>query len=586
MVDVPKREDIPAEYKWDLDRLYASAEEWRNDIEDASQALSTASEFVEDGLTDGRRLLEAVERYEDVATTVEQVLIYAARRRDVAAENQPHEQRVERAHTLAAQVDAVEDALAAALSEWDADDLVRAIDATDGLEEYRSYLRQIRVEDVGTGPVEETLVELEPVLSAPEKIHRTLLADLTVRPVEDSDGRTVRVGPNYLSLLRGPDRTLRRNVYQSYYEALADVENVASVTLDASVTADVRAARLRGYENAQEMVLDGDEVPAAVLEVATRTVRDHLDLHAAHLERKRWRVGVEKLRAWDCYVSLSDGEPEVPYDKATEHVVAAVDQLGEDYQCRLTDGLANRWVDVYPHVGKRPATYNSSGYDTPPYVSLNYHRDISSLFQLAHELGHALHAQHTTETQPYVYSNPSPLLTEVTSTVNEVLVYHHLRDDETLGRAVAAHFLEALRVRLFRNVMLTRCEERLHEVVADGGTLTADHASDIYEETKASVYEPIEFREHTRSGWVRLREFYSPYSMYHYAVGMVAAIAIVERLRRGTVSSAAYVEILRNGSRQPPVNQLAALGVDVRSREPYEAALSLYRDALDRFPVD
>lgn len=586
MVDVPNREDVPPEYRWDLDRLYASAEEWGNDVEHASQALSAASEFVEDGLTDGRSLLEAVERYEDVATTIEQVLIYAARRRDVAAENQPHEQRVERAHTLATQVDAVEDALAAALSEWDADELARAIDATDGLEEYRSYLRQIRVEAVGTGPAEETFVELEQVLSAPEKIHRTLLSDLTVRPVEDSDGRTVRVGPNYLSLLRSPDRTLRWNVYRSYYEALADVENTASVTLDASVKADVRIARLRGYENAREMVLDSDDVPASVLEVATGTVMDHLDLHAAHLERKRWREGVEKLRAWDCYVSLSDGEPEVPYDEATKHVVEAVDPLGEDYQHRLSAGLADRWVDVYPHVGKRPVTYNSSGYDTPPYISLNYHRDISSLFQLAHELGHALHAQHTTESQPYVYSNPSPLLTEVTSTVNEVLVYHHLRDEEPLGRAVTTHFLEALRVRLFRNVMLTRCEERLHEAVANGETLTAEYAGDIYEEIKASVYEPVEFREYTRSGWVRLREFYSPYSMYHYAVGMVAAIAIVERLRRGALSSAAYVDILRNGSRQPPVNQLAALGVDVRSREPYEAALSVYRDALDRFPID
>lgn len=586
MDDIPNREDIPAEYRWNLDRLYTSVAEWRSDVEDASRALSTASEFVEDGLADGGHLLEAVERYEDVATTVEQVMIYAARRRDVAAENQPHERRVERARTLAAEVDAVEDSLAGALSKWDADDLARAIDATDELEEYRSYLRQIRVEAAETGSTEEVLPELEPVVSAPEKIHRTLLADLSVPPVEDSDGRTVRVGPNYLSLLRSSDRTLRRNVYRSYYDALADVENVASATLDASVTADVRIARLRGYESAQEMVLDGDEVPASVLEVATGTVTDHLDVHAAHLERKRWRVDVEKLRAWDCYVSISDCEPEVPYDDATKHVVEAVDPLGEDYRCRLADGLADRWVDVYPHVGKRPTAYNSSGYDTHPYVSLNYRRDVSSLFQLAHELGHAFHARYTTETQPYVYSNPSPLLAEVTSTVNEVLVYHHLRDDGALGRAVAAHFLEALRVRLFRNVMLTRCEQRLHEVVADGGTLTAGRAGDIYEETRASVYEPVEFREHTRSGWVRLREFYSPYSVYHYAVGMVAAIAIVERLRRGDISPAAYVEMLRNGSRQPPVEQLAALGVDVRSREPYDATLSLYRDALDRFPVD
>lgn len=580
MTDPPDRSDVPEAYRWDLERLYGSAEAWEADAERAAERRRELSALVDAGIDDGEALREAVRRYEDLAVDVEKLLVYAKRRRDVGLADGPG--RVERARALAGDVDAVEREVADALADWDGDRLDRAVETTDGLGGYESYLRDLWAEATRDGPVAAVVADLDPVLDAPGEIHRSLLADLSVPPVEDAGGETVRVGSNYLALLRRPDRTLRRNAFEALYGALAGVENAAAAALDASVRADVRTASIRGYDSAREMVLDGDDVPVAVLDAATTGVADRLALHRDHLAAKRRRLGVEELRPWDAYVPVADAGTEFPYDEATDRLVEAVAPLGEAYRSRLAAGLDDRWVDAFPHAGKRPDAYHSAGYDTRPFVSVGYRGDVASAFRLAHELGHAMHAQYAGDAQPYVYSNPPSLLAEVASTVAEVLLYEHLRDDDALGLAATDHFLETLRAKLFRHAMLTRFEERLHDAVAGGDPLVPRRLGDRYVETIERFYEPVRFDDRAEHGWVRIRQLFSPYSGYHYVTGVGVAVAVVRRLRAGDLDPESYLDLLRAGGRESPVDALAGLGVDPRSPDLYDAVGSLYRSGLDR----
>ncbi|MDY7082456.1 MAG: M3 family metallopeptidase, partial [Halobacteria archaeon] len=100
---------------------------------------------------------------------------------------------------------------------------------------------------------------------------------------------------------------------------------------------------------------------------------------------------------------------------------------------------------VYETKGKRSGAYSGGTYDTQPFILMNYQNDVSSMYTLAHELGHSLHSEYTKENQPYVYSDYEIFVAEVASTVNETLLTHHLLDvvdDDTFRRHILNEYLE------------------------------------------------------------------------------------------------------------------------------------------------
>jgi oligoendopeptidase F len=317
------------------------------------------------------------------------------------------------------------------------------------------------------------------------------------------------------------------------------------------------------------------------------TVRDNLDTLHRHAELKRDALGVDELRMWDLYVPMvADESPDVAYETASDHVVEALAPLGDDYQSRVAEGLDSRWVDVYENRGKRSGAYSGGTYDTQPFILLNYQRDITSMFTLAHELGHSLHSEYTSEHQPYVYSDYEIFVAEVASTVNEALLTYHLLDtveDERMRRHVLNEYLERFRATLFRQTMFADFEHRIHDVVEDGGALTPDSLDEEYRDLKSEFYEPAVVDDHAAREWMRIPHFYYNYYVYQYATGISAAVAIVERiLSEGEPAASDYREALAMGGRAYPLEVLETAGVDMTSPTPVREALSVYAVFLKR----
>ncbi len=74
------------------------------------------------------------------------------------------------------------------------------------------------------------------------------------------------------------------------------------------------------------------------------------------------------------------------------------------------------------------------------------------------------------------------------------------------------------------------------------------------------------------------------YYVYQYATGISAAVALVDGiLDDGEPAAQRYIDFLRSGSRQYPLELLRDAGVDMASPDPVESALSTYSDYLDEF---
>jgi oligoendopeptidase F len=349
----------------------------------------------------------------------------------------------------------------------------------------------------------------------------------------------------------------------------------------------VKLARARNYDTAREAALDGPNVPVSVYDTLVETVDDNLDRLHRHAELKREALGVDELRMWDLYMPLTGDEgPDVPYDDARQHVVDALAPLGEEYRSRVAEGFDSRWIDVYENDGKQSGAYSGGTYDTQPFILMNYQDDISSMYTLAHELGHSMHSELTKEEQPYVYSSYEIFVAEVASTVNEALLTDHLLetvDDDEFRRHVLNEFLERVRSTLYRQTLFAEFEHEAHELEESGEPLTADRLDDLYRGLKERYYEPAVVDDRIAREWMRIPHFYRAFYVYQYSTGISAALAIADDILGGDEAAAEdYRTFLRRGSREYPLELLRIAGVDMSTSDPIERALETYGDRLDQ----
>jgi oligoendopeptidase F len=132
--------------------------------------------------------------------------------------------------------------------------------------------------------------------------------------------------------------------------------------------------------------------------------------------------------------------------------------------------------------------------------------------------------------------------------------------------------------------MFADFEHRVHEMSEAGEALTPDVCDEVYGDLKAEFYEPADVDERIRREWMRIPHFYYSFYVYQYATGISAANAIVQNIEdEGESAAEAYLEFLRSGSREYPLELLRGAGVDMASSAPVEAAIDAYDDLLEEF---
>ncbi|WP_254821010.1 oligoendopeptidase F [Haloglomus halophilum] len=591
VADVPEREEVDEQYKWDLDSLFASDDEWEDAFEAVSERLGDLEAYEGQVTEDADTLAAVLETREEIMRQVANVSAYARMRSDEDTADQHYQALSARAQSLSADASSAASFIEPELQQCTREELQAFVEENPALEQYEHYFDDVlRMKPhTRSAEVEELLADLSEVTGAGGEVYNMLTnADMEFPPVEEPEGGEVRPTlSNFTTLLKRRDRDFRQRVSDTFYEEWASLRNAVGTAYKNSVKADIKLARARNYETARQASLDDANIPVTVYDNLVDTVEANLDVLHRHAELKRDVLGVDELRSWDLYTPLAEGEVDIPYEEAREHVVEAVAPLGEDYQNRVAEGLDSRWVDVYETANKRSGAYSGGTYDSQPYILMNYQDDMSSMYTLAHELGHSLHSELTSETQPHVYSGYEIFVAEVASTVNEALLTEHLLEtveDEQFRRHVLDEYLERFRSTLFRQTMFADFEHRTHELAEDGEAITPDVCDEIYGDLKSTYYEPMAMDDGIRREWMRIPHFYYGFYVYQYATGISAANALVDRImEEGEPAAADYREFLSKGSREYPLELLRGAGVDMASPEPVEQAIDAYDDLVAEF---
>ncbi|WP_207591300.1 oligoendopeptidase F [Halomontanus rarus] len=593
MSSVPDRSDIDEDYKWDLESIYATDDDWEAAYDAATDRIEDLAAYEGQATDDAATLLEVLELRDELMREISMIASYARMRSDEDTTDQEYQALSARAQSLAADAQSAASFLEPEIQSLTREEFESMLEDEPALETYDHYVDDVlRMKPhTRSAEVEALLADLSEVTGATGEVYNMLSnADMTFPTVEDADGDDVEITQsNFVNLLKRPDRDFRKRVYEAYFDEWESMRNTVSAAYKNSVKADVKLAQARNYDTAREAALDGPNVPVEVYDTLVDTVNDNLETLHQYAELKREALGVDELQMWDLYMPLAGDEgPEISYDEAVDHVVAAVAPLGEEYQSRVAEGFDSRWVDVYENEGKRSGAYSGGTYDTQPFILMNYQDDVSSMYTLAHELGHSMHSELTTDEQPYIYSGYEIFVAEVASTVNEALLTHHLLetvDDDLFRKHVLNEFLERVRSTLFRQTLFAEFEHRAHELEEEGEALTADRLDELYRGLKADYYEPAVIDDRIAREWMRIPHFYRAFYVYQYSTGIAAALAIVDDIvGDGDVdadAAADYRTFLQQGSREYPLELLRIAGVDMSTSDPIDRALSTYGERLD-----
>lgn len=431
MQKIPRRDEIPEQYRWDLTTIYPDDAAWEQDIAAIESMLGDVAALQGRVARSADDLLAALRMRDQVSMRLWQVYVYANRRFDSDTTDPVGQALAERAGTLAAKVSAalafIDPEILVAPEEqiraWlrDHPDLAVYEYALDQLLRQRDHVRSAEVEAI--------LAQFSDITRAPGEIFEVLTnADLSFPTIEDEHGQTVQLSHGrYMRLLRSPDRRVRRDAFIGYYSAFQGIRNTLGASLAAQVRTHVLNARVRNYTSSLEAALTPNDIPVEVYHNLIATVNANLSRLHRYLRLRRRIMGLDELHFYDLYAPLvPEADVAVPYAEGERLVRAAFEPLGEEYGAAIAEAFGNRWIDVYENVGKRSGAYSDGAYTTAPFMLLNYQDRLNDVFTLAHELGHAMHSYFTRKTQPYVYGDYTIFVAEVASTLNEALLTDYL----------------------------------------------------------------------------------------------------------------------------------------------------------------
>ena len=586
------RDQIDDKYKWNIGAMIEDEDAIDSQLESIKTNAAKYSEKYTGNLTcDGATLAQAYIDKDQIWRELEKIYVYAHMKRDENNANEKYQAMADKAMSVIASVSASLSFFTPELLSASENTILGFIEETPELKTYQFTIKDtLRQKAHVLSPAEENiLAQMSEITRASDDIFTMLNnADIKFGTITDEDGNLVELTHgNYIKFMQSHNARLRQDAYNSMYDAYKKLINTIATTYNYNVKSNVINARLRHYDSARSAALDGDNIPASVYDNLVATVNDNLPAMHRYMELRKKLMNLDNLTMSDIYVPLIEiPDQKFSFEEGLDIMRQALKPLGQEYINGMNEGISEGWIDVYENEGKTSGAYSYGCYDSYPYILLNYTDTLNDVFTIIHEMGHSMHAKYTRANQPYIYGGHSIFTAEVASTVNESLLMAYLfetNDDIQMKKYLLNMHLEAFRTTLFRQTMFAEFEDITHKAIESGQVLTAEWMCDQYEDLNRKYYGPAVATDDTiRYEWARIPHFYSAFYVYKYATGYSAATAICEKiLTQGSEAALNYIEFLKTGQSDSPIELLKIAGVDMSSPEPIKKAMDKFNSLLD-----
>lgn len=588
---VPTRSEVPEELTWDLERVYQSIEDWKKDQQKLEQKLAEFRRAKDQMKAGAEEFLTVIEHYLEIMRIYEKLAVFASMKNDQDTTNSKYQELQGMADNLGTQVSEAVAWFQPALVHLDDRVVQDYFEQNPNLEPYRHFITELRSQrdHLLSDAQEELLAAAGNIFGAPEKTFEMLSdADLKFPVVEGENGQKVELSEGtYSKLLESADQKVRRGAFKALYQTYGAFKNTFATTLTSQVQVQNYQAKVRHYASAKDAALSENHIPDKVYDVLIDEVHRNLPLLHRYVKLRGEVLNLDKVHMYDLYTPIvKESNLSFTYSEAQAKALEALQVYGDDYLQHVQEAFDNRWIDVVENKGKRTGAYSSGGYDTDPYILLNWQDGLEDLYTLVHEMGHSMHSYYTTHTQPYVYGDYPIFIAEIASTTNENLLTDYLlktEKDPQVRAFVLNHYLDGFKGTIFRQTQFAEFEQWIHEQDASGKSLTADLISKFYGDLNKQYYGPaIDNDDEIAMEWMRIPHFYYDFYVYQYATGFAAATTLSQRIEDDDPAhTEAYLNFLKSGSSAYPIETMQKAGVDMTQREYLEKAFKVFEERLN-----
>ncbi len=590
---LPPRDSIEEKYKWKIEDIYKSNDEWENKFRWVENNLGNYQSFEGKILHSAKQLLSCLKYDESIGIELERLYLYAMLLKDSDLTIQENLSREQKIKSLYAKASAAVSFIKPELLSSSYEKVLQFLGEEKELEIYRHYFDDLFREKPHTlsKESEEILAFSSEVLSGPYETFSIFTnADLKFEDAKDDGENKIPVSHGkYYAALYSNDRTLRRTVTESYYKPFKEYSSTISSILLSSLKGNIFTAKVRKYNSAREASLSKNNIPIEVYDKLISSVSDNISTMHRWTALKKKMLRVEQLFPYDSYVSVFNEklEKKYSYDDSMNIVVDSLQLMGDEYLSALKTAFNERWIDVFETKGKRSGAYSSgTTFGVHPYVLLNWNDQLNDVFTLTHEMGHNMHSYFTGRNQPYCYANYSIFLAEVASTFNESLLLEFLinnsKDDEE-KLFLYEKYLNNVTTTFFRQTMFAEFEKMLYQKIESGNFPTATELCTDYKDVYQKYWgKEMHVTEDESFTWARIPHFYYNFYVYQYATGFAASEYLVQLVKsEGAPAVNRYLNFLKSGNSKYSIDILKDAGVDMLSSQPILAVIKKMNIVLD-----
>ena len=590
------RAELPDRFKWNVQDIYKSWDEWEAAYKTLDAGVERYAEL-KGTLSGGpETLLRAFRLSEELGQTAYRVWYFPSLQYDEDQRDNTVNAKRQQVQILFAKWKQAESWFSPELLQIPLETVRAWMDRNPELQVYRFAIENLyRQQEHVLDEAGEHLMSLASRLaSSPNEAYWALsTADAKFPKVTLSNGEevTVSYGQYRAILATRHEQADREKAFTALHEIYKASLNTYATLYNAVCQRDWFQARARGYKTTLEAALHGDNIPPSVVENLIETTRAGVAPLRRYHQLRRRLLKVPAYQVFDFAIPLVTFSKKYNYEDVLTWIVDAVAPLGPEFQARMRQGFASRWIDVYENEGKRSGAYSAPVYGIHPYMLLNYTDTLDDVFTTAHEMGHSMHTILSHETQPFIYSDYTIFVAEVPSTLSEALLLeymlaHSTDPDERI--VLLQHAIDNITGTFYTQVMFADYELRAHKLAEDDQPITAEILTETYTQLLKDYYgDAVDLNAYTGITWSRIPHFFnSPYYVYQYATCFASAAKIARQIMAGGVEAdqarERFLDLLRAGGSDYPMELLRKAGVDLSRPDTVLAVVDQLDDLVTR----
>lgn len=551
---------------WDLTHLFKDVSLALEAEEELNKKIDTFLNEYEICLKNIDDFIEVLKLNLEINELLERVYCYYKRHIDINSKDSNMKENFNRALELLDQVDKCNQNYYAILYENEI--LVRQFMEDEKLKFYSLYFERIfdKKEYVIDSNKQEDISNINKLTNNIPSLYRHIIEDdIKYEMLMDEDGKEKKCSHTFTS----KNREIRKQSYLKSRKSMKQFNYTLGFLFNLHAKAIISKAKIEGYNNPLEKVLINDELPLDFVEKVHNNVLNFVDVNHKYVKLMKEELGYSDFYVYDFSCPTLEYKKEYSLDEALQILKKIFNIFGKEYTKFIDQVFDEGWCDLYPKNGKRTDSVSMVVYSGVPYLLVNYKDDFNSLRCLCHELGHTIHSALAKQNQNFVYFEYNLFVAEISSLVNEELLYSYLiENSEDDGERL--YFLKRRlfyhRNSLFGQMNYSLFEKEVYDEIIKGKNLDATEINNIYLKYEKTLFgDDLILTEDDSYDWQNVTQFFvnEPFYMWKYTVDRSIAMHVHKLLKEDKKFVFEYMNFLRSGNSMKTTDLLKILRINL-----------------------